>query len=64
VNIVAEQKQASLVTIFLFFKFFIALNSFTAPLHYRCFGVPGRGQNCWLWFATVSSSQFKSLTFC
>ena len=39
-NIVAEQKKALLVTIILFFKGFIDLNSFTAPLPYRCSGVP------------------------
>jgi len=37
VNIVAEQKQALLITIFLFFKVYIALNSSTAPLQtFRC----------------------------
>jgi len=40
VNIVAAQKQALLVKIFLFFKAFISLNAFTSS--YRCFGVPGR----------------------
>jgi len=39
-SIVAEQKKALLVTIILFFKGFIDLNSFTAPLPYRCSGVP------------------------
>jgi len=42
VNNGAEQKQALLITIFLFFKVFILLNSFTAPLTHRCPGVPGK----------------------
>jgi len=33
VETVAEQKQALLVAIFLFFNIFIALNFFTAPCH-------------------------------
>ena len=40
VNIVAAQKQASLVTIFCFLQVSIALNSSTVPLPYRCSGVP------------------------
>jgi len=37
---VAAQKQVQLVTIFVFLEVSIALNSFTAPLTYRCSGVP------------------------
>jgi len=41
VNIVAEQKQALLVTIFLFCEVFIALKYFTVPLPYLCSGITG-----------------------
>jgi len=42
VNIVAEQKQALLVTIFCFLKVFIAFNSFHCTLPYHCSSVPGK----------------------
>jgi len=42
VDIIAEQKQALLVTIFCFLKLSLPSTLFTAPLSYRCSGVPGK----------------------
>jgi len=41
VNIVAAQKQAQLVTIFVFYKFPLP-STLTSPLTYRCSDVPER----------------------
>jgi len=53
VIIVAAQKQALLVNIFLFFKASISLNAFTAPA-LPLFRRPWkRGKNFSLWFANL-----------
>jgi len=53
VNIVSEQKQTVLIPLFLFFKIFIALNSYSPPCPTAVPVSLERRQNCSLWFATL-----------